>query len=108
MVSFATSRIVEDMTVTEPLTTVHDHPIGSICVLLGVPREDWHVFGRWARTLPTAKALDELHAYVDVMIADRCRQPGDDLLSELIRAGIDGEDLTVDELRAVVVALVTS
>ena len=54
-----------------------------------------------------SKALDELHAYVDVMIGDRCRAPGTDLLSELIETGIDGEELTDDELRAIVATLVT-
>ncbi|MBP1821049.1 hypothetical protein J3E61_004612 [Mycobacterium sp. OAE908] len=41
------------------------------------------------------------------MIAIRCGKPGSDLLSELIAMGVDGEDLTVDELRAVVAALVS-
>jgi hypothetical protein len=40
------------------------------------------------------------------MIAIRCGKPGLDLLSELIATGVDGEDLTVDELHAVVAALV--
>jgi cytochrome P450 len=46
-----------------------------------------------------------LHAYVDVMIAERCRKPGDDLLSHLIETGLDGEDLTVDDFRAIVASL---
>jgi hypothetical protein len=41
------------------------------------------------------------------MIAIRCHRPGTDLLSELIATGVGGEDLTVDELRAVVVAMVS-
>ena len=41
------------------------------------PRRDWHLFRRWAGESLNSKALDELHAYVDVMIADRCRKPGD-------------------------------
>jgi cytochrome P450 len=41
------------------------------------------------------------------MIADRCRKPGDDLLSQLIQLEIDGEDLTADELRAIVANLVS-
>ena len=69
--------------------------------------KDWHLFQRWAGKPLTAKALDEVHAYVDVMIAIRCHTPGADLLSELIATGVGGEDLTVDELRAVVVAMVS-
>jgi cytochrome P450 len=94
------------MTTTQPLKTVRRRSIADVCALLGVPGKDWHLFKRWAAESLNSKALDELYAYVDVMIAERCRRPGDDLLSKLIEAGIDEAELTVDELRAVVVALV--
>ena len=94
------------MTTTEPLKAVRRCSIADACALLGVPRKDWHLFRRWAGESLSSKALDELHAYVDVMIAERCRKPGDDLLSQLIETGIGGEELTVDELRAIVAALV--
>jgi cytochrome P450 len=94
------------MTTTEPPRATRRDSIASVCVRLGVPRKDWHLFGRWASESSNSKALDELYAYVDVMIADRCRKPGDDLLSELIQSGIEGEELTVDDLRAIVAALV--
>jgi cytochrome P450 len=55
-----------------------------------------------------SKALDELYAYVDVMIADRCRNPGQELLSHLIQFEVDGNELTTDDLRAIVAALVCS
>ena len=86
--------------------TTNQNPIATVCEALGVPERDRHLFKRWASESLTSKTLDDLHAYVDVMIAERCRKPGDDLLSKLIATGVDGEDLTVDELRAVVVALV--
>jgi cytochrome P450 len=76
------------------------------CARLGVPPKDRHLFWRWASESSNSKALDELYAYVDVMIADRCRKPGTDLLSGLIQTGIEGEELTVDDLRAIVAALV--
>ena len=69
------------------------------------PRRDWHLFRRWAGESLNSKALDQLHAYVDVMIAERCRKPGDDLLSHVIETGLDGEDLTVDDFRAIVASL---
>jgi cytochrome P450 len=96
-----------DMTTPEPLTVVRPYPIAGVCALLGVPRKDWHLFCRWAGKSLNSKALDELHAYIDVMIADRCREPGDDLLSALIQAEIDGEELTVDDLRAILATLVS-
>jgi cytochrome P450 len=95
------------MNTTEPPRTTRRRSIDDVCVQLGVPAKDWHLFKHWAAESLTSEALDQLYAYVDVMIAERCRQPGDDLLSELIATGVDGEDLTVDELHAIVVAMVS-
>jgi hypothetical protein len=95
------------MSISEPLGTIRRNSIDETCTRLGVRCKDWHLFQRWAGKPLTAKALDEVHAYVDVMIAIRCHTPGADLLSELIATGVGGEDLTVDELRAVVVAMVS-
>jgi cytochrome P450 len=89
-------------------TGVRRNSIDDVCVQLGVPAKDWHLFKRWAAESLTSEALDQLYAYVDVMIAVRCRKPGTDLLSQLIATGVDGEDLTVDELRAVVAAMVSA
>ncbi len=68
------------MTTTEPLRTtaasiITARLISIVCELLGVPRDDRLLFWRLAGDLSSLKALDELHAYVDVMIADRCRKP---------------------------------
>ena len=93
------------MITTEPLDAAHHYPIGAVCTLFGVPRRDWPLFQRWADESLTSKALDELYAYVDVMIADRCRKPGPDLLSHLIQFEVDGNELTTDDLRAVAAAL---
>ncbi|MBE1546402.1 cytochrome P450 [Mycobacterium sp. OAS707] len=96
------------MTTIKPPTTTHTRSIEAVCTQLGVPQKDRHLFERWAGKSLTSQALDQLYAYVDVMIAIRCGKPGSDLLSELIAMGVDGEDLTVDELRAVVAAMVSS
>jgi hypothetical protein len=93
MVRLSASRIVRveptakesNMTTTEPIRTVRRHSIAGVCAQLGVPHKDWHLFRRWAGESLNSKALDALYAYVDVMIADRCRVPGDDLLSQLIQ-----------------------
>jgi cytochrome P450 len=95
------------MTTTEPSRATQPRSIDDVCALLGVPPKDWHLFKRWAGESLTSKTLDQLYAYVDVMIADRCCKPGTDLLSQLIATGVDGEDLTVDELHAIVAALVS-
>jgi cytochrome P450 len=76
------------MTTTEPLSTtaataVTARQMSIVCEALGV------------------------HSYVDVMIADRCRKPTGDLLSQLIALEVDGEELTVDDIRTFVAALVS-
>ena len=67
------------------------YPIAGVCEALGVL---------------TPKALDALYTYVDVMIADRCRRSTDDLVSKLIELEVGGEELTVDDIRRFVAALV--
>jgi cytochrome P450 len=104
------------MTTTTPLPTVtadacpadsaRHHPIAAVCAALGVPPKDWRLFRRWTDETLNSKALDELYAYVDVMIADRCGKPGDDLLSHLIQVEVDGYELTSDDLRMLVATLV--
>ena len=51
------------------------------------------------------RAWGELDDYVDTMVADRRRRLTDDLLSELIRAEDDGDRLSADELRMMVLSL---
>jgi cytochrome P450 len=119
MVRRLQNRIVEsippneeaDMTTAEPVfNNVADvpwrSPIALACAALGVPREDWRLFSRWADDAASPKAFDELCAYVDVMIADRCRRPTNDLLSHLIQVEADGGELTVDDVHMLVAALV--
>jgi cytochrome P450 len=78
----------------------------ALCDALGVPQQDWPLFYRWAAAPLTPKTTDELHHYVDVMIADRCRRPADDLMSTLIEVEVDGEALTVDDIRNFVEGLI--
>lgn len=78
----------------------------AVCEALGVPQKDWPLFYRWAATPCTPRAADALHQYVDVMIADRCRRPADDLMSKLIELEVDGSELTVDDIRGFVASLV--
>jgi cytochrome P450 len=90
-----------DMTTTD----TQQHSTVAVCEALGVPRSDWHLFTRWAAGPLTSRTVDALYAYVDVMIADRCRRPADDLVSKLIELKADGQDLTVDDIRSFVAAL---
>jgi cytochrome P450 len=92
-------------------------PLAVIAWKLGVPRSDWPLLFRWTnevigkddpeyrrpgespgRTMKRARG--ELHAYIADMIEQRRRDPGDDLVSELIHGEIDGEPLTHEQLLA--------
>jgi cytochrome P450 len=87
-------------------TDARQNSIATVCEALGVPRRDWPLFSGWSSGPLTPNALDALCQYVDVMIADRCRKPGSDLLSQLIGVEVDGEGLTADDIRSYVVGLV--
>ncbi len=78
-------------------------PLSALCAALGVPRDDWKLMRRWADRI--GAPADPLYAYLDVMVADRCRSLGDDLLSDLILTEAGGDELTAEELRALVVTL---
>jgi cytochrome P450 len=90
------------------------YPIHVICALVGVPSDDWSLFSRWADVILQSlsfevasklamieQAIEEIDAYVTVLIDERRRDPGDDLLSELIAVEEEGERLSAAELLAV-------
>lgn len=81
------------------------YTVSAVCSALGVPPADWPLFARWATDFLDPVSLDELYAHLDVLIAQRCRVPGTDLLSDLIALDVDGDGLTVDDLRTIVAAL---
>src|SRR6201996_7021143 len=94
------------------------YPIPIICALLGAPAADWKLFSEWtddifkAFSWNVAENADRIHAageaiddYIDAMVADRRNALTDDLVSELIRAEHDGDRLTLEELRMLVVGL---
>jgi cytochrome P450 len=85
----------------------HARTVHGVCARLGVPVADWSQLAQWTAELPDAAARHALDAYVDVMIADRCGRLADDLLSELIRTGVAGLDLTAEEIQLAVAAMLT-
>ena len=81
-------------------------PVQVIARILGLPRSDYPRFQRWAleitsvtanweRGLAASAALRDY--FVDVM-AERRATPGDDLISDLVRAEVDGTHLTDEEI----------
>jgi cholest-4-en-3-one 26-monooxygenase len=90
-------------------------PIAVVAWILGVPSDDWGLLFRWTNEVigkddpeyrrpgETAsqtirRARGELHAYFERLIAERRSEPRDDLVSELLRATIDGAPLTREQV----------
>ncbi|BCI53860.1 cytochrome P450 hydroxylase [Mycolicibacterium litorale] len=87
------------------------YPIPVICALLGAPAQDWHRFSAWADDIfkvfnwnvaedaaDIDRAWIELDSYNDALVRARRDALTDDLFSDLIRAEVDGDRLTHDEL----------
>jgi cytochrome P450 len=86
-----------------------DHyPVQVIAYLLGVSREDHPLFARWGDSLTHLLSFElaqhrqeveiaqaSMSSYLRDLVADRRRQPQDDLVSELIAAR-DGQDRLTD------------
>ncbi|MCN9244365.1 cytochrome P450 [Streptomyces sp. RY43-2] len=81
-------------------------PITVICELLGVPEQDRSAFRGWTDTLVFPEGADDrdraltgMTEYLTGLIADKRRQPDDDLLSALVRTSEeDGSKLSSEEL----------
>ncbi|KAA8964481.1 cytochrome P450 [Mycobacterium sp.] len=84
-------------------------PAFVIADLLGIPREDREQFRKWSNTMvqsnPTRDEDQEVHGaavaiygYFADFLAERRRQPREDLMSALVAAEVDGTRLTDDEL----------
>jgi cytochrome P450 len=83
-------------------------PITVICELLGVPVKDQDRFHVWSEAVVSTTSLSveqiagyiqNLFAYMRVLIEERRREPTDDLISALVRVRDEDNDrLTEDEL----------
>jgi cytochrome P450 len=112
-----TVALIEAMPENEPFDFVarfsRDLPLQAICLLLGVPQEDRTQLAEWVDAgvaAPTPEIIAREYAtrlrdYGARLIAEKRNNPGDDILSTIIRAqlepgedGSDGGPLTDDEL----------
>jgi cytochrome P450 len=83
-------------------------PIRVICDLLGVPVADQELFHTWSEAIVSTTSmepeqirryLDNLWAYMGELVAERRREPTDDLLSAMVQArDADTGRLTEEEL----------
>ena len=76
-------------------------PVRVIARLLGLPPEDWATFQKLSIELigvsvnfqRAVEASQALHTYFTRVIAEKRAKPGDDLISQLVEAEVDGEKL---------------
>jgi cytochrome P450 len=81
-------------------------PTQVISGILGLPREDYLQFQRWSTAIlsfftkldEAVQASQEVKDYMAVILADRRREPREDLISELAHAELDGERLGDEEI----------
>ena len=87
-------------------TLTFNFPVQVIARILGLPRTDYPRFQRWALELTSVAAnwergmaaSEALRAYFAEVMEDRRSHPGDDLISDLVRAEVEGEMLTDEEI----------
>jgi cytochrome P450 len=99
-------------------------PLATICRIMGLPASDWTDIVRWTDGLMFPAATDvhagetlrdarrrlgrEYKEYLDALIVERRRHPGDDLASALVHATIDGVALTDQQLHGYFVLIIAA
>jgi cytochrome P450 len=98
-----------------------DLPVANLAELLGMPASDRRLMLRWTNRVigyqdpehgevardergrpvnpRSPAALADMFAYADDLAAHKRRHPADDVMSALVHAEVDGENLTGDELK---------
>ncbi len=95
-------------------------PIRVISNMLGLPREDEDTFVEWYHLLIAGlgfggdhmargiQARNEMWDYIDPFIKQRTKNPGEDLLSRICVAEIDGSRMSVEEIKGFVALLLAA
>jgi cytochrome P450 len=117
-----TTQLVDQFAGTGECEFVADfgdhYPVQVIAHLMGVPREDHPLFAKRGDTLTHLLSMevyqyraqievasDEMGAYLEALVAERRRQPRQDLVSELIAAQDGGDRLNDNELMTLLAGL---
>jgi cytochrome P450 len=101
------------------MTDVAEHyPIEVMCHLLGVPDEDHEDFAKWNRAITWALSfqlsehladvqwgLTQMNEYVSGLMADRRRDPKEDLVTALVQAREADDRLSDGEVLSMIAAL---
>jgi cytochrome P450 len=95
-------------------------PVIVITEMLGIPREDRERFKRWSDAMVATlggdysaleearRSNEELVEYVSRVIAERRKEPRDDLISRLVAAEERGQTLSEDEMLGTVALLLVA
>ncbi len=96
-------------------------PLNIICSMLAIPDIDHAQMQRWTEAInvatgiprPSARAaadeaVEGIGGYVNGLISERRKKPGDDLLSSLIHSQEDGGRLSEEELPVMVIQLLVA
>ncbi len=95
-------------------------PVIVIAEMLGIPREDRERFKRWSDAMiatlggdyslldEARRSNEELVEYVSLIMAERRREPQDDLISGLVAAEEAGQVLSEDEILGMVALLLVA
>ncbi|MFJ3586411.1 cytochrome P450 [Streptomyces sp. NPDC090127] len=108
-----TDRLIDSFAAKGEADLIHEFafplPIYAICDLLGVPEEDQDDFRDWAGMMirhgggprgGVARSVKKMRGYLAELIHRKRLDPGDDLISGLIKASDHGEHLTENEAAA--------
>jgi len=109
-----TVRLLEDLPTREPVDLVDGLcaplPVLAIAELLGIPDADRADFRRWSDAAiaatdgmndmsdEDAAAMGELSVFIDAHAKAKAADPGDDLVSALVGAEVEGRPMTSGEL----------
>ena len=95
-------------------------PVNVIVDMLALPQEDHDRFHYWYPTFLAGLSPDpvlrkkgieanaEFHDYLEPFVQERLRNPGDDLISKLCEAEVEGQRLTVHDIKSFVSLLLTA
>jgi cytochrome P450 len=88
-----------------------------ICQILGIPQDDWADLQRWTTMFTSMttyqpdeidQAVRQMQAYMERLVAARRSSPGNDVLSNLIRARDGADALSEEELVATILLLLVA
>ena len=113
-------RFIEDGEVEIVKQFSSQVPIRVISNMMALPREDEDTFVEWYQALIAGlgfggehmmrglKARNDMWNYIDPLIEERTKNPGEDLLSRICVAELNGSRMTVDEIKGFIALLLAA